>query len=83
MEPDIFRASTVINIIIAKLHALVLIFYILCVLFRKHTFIAFENVSAECIHGLVFHESIDTYGLDTSKTFYVCLADTLLSIFLE
>jgi len=63
LQPHIFSVSVVIIIIIAYPYTFVLVFCMLCVLFGKHTFIAFENVSAQSICNLVLPESIDTYAI--------------------
>lgn len=81
--PDICRPSMVINTIITKLHILVLIFCILCVLFGKHTFIAFENLSENAYIILGFINPVPSMLLIPQSSFKIYLADTLLCIFLD
>lgn len=66
MEPCIFSANITISIVIPYLHTLVLIFTMQCVLYGKHTFVAFENVSVECICSVVLPELKDTCSLHIS-----------------
>lgn len=66
MEPCIFRANITISIVIPYLHTFVLIFTMLCALYGKHTFVAFENVSVEGICSVVLPEFKDTCALHIS-----------------